>query len=84
MRIAQAAFNALFVNPFRFRADCAWGLPLIVLTVVIHVIGLGLVSQRAVQVSSGLIGAKHTDVLRFANFRRPHSIRNLVWKFFPF
>jgi hypothetical protein len=38
-----------------WSADWAWGLPLIVLTVVIHVLGLGLVSQRAVRVSRGHI-----------------------------
>jgi hypothetical protein len=54
MRIAHAAFNALFVNGFSFSDDWAWGLPLIVLTVVIHVAGLGFVSQKAVHVASRL------------------------------
>lgn len=36
-------------DPFVFFADWAWGLPLIVLTVVIHVVGLGVLSQRAVR-----------------------------------
>jgi hypothetical protein len=36
-----------------WSADWAWGLPLIVLTVVFHVFGLGLISKRAVRISSG-------------------------------
>jgi hypothetical protein len=59
MRIAEAAFNILVVNPFAWSSDWAWGLPLIVLTVVIHVVGLGLASQRAVQVASGMIVRRH-------------------------
>lgn len=48
MRIAQAAFNVFVVDPFAWRANWACGLPLIVLTVVIHVVGLALASQRVV------------------------------------
>lgn len=51
------AANVLDVNSI--MADWGWGLPLIVLTVVIHVVGLGLVSQRAVHVFSGLIARRH-------------------------
>jgi hypothetical protein len=42
-----------------WSADWAWGLPLIVLTVVIHVFGLGLISKRAVHVSSGISERRH-------------------------
>lgn len=59
MRIALAAFDFPVVNPFAFRADWAWGLPLIVLTVVIHVVVLGLVSQSIVHVASGPINRRH-------------------------
>ena len=48
------------VDRFAFLADWAWGLPLIVLTVVIHVVGLGFVSQRAVHVSRGLTERRHS------------------------
>jgi len=34
--------------------DWAWGLPLIVLTVVIHVLGLGLIGRRAIRASRGV------------------------------
>jgi len=43
-------------DPFAFYADWAWGLPLIVLTVVIHIVGLVLLSQRALRISSEWIG----------------------------
>jgi|ERR1700722_7790935 len=59
MRTVQAAFNVLLVDPFAFRTDWMWGLPLIVLTVVIHVVGLGLLSQRAVHVSGIFIERRH-------------------------
>jgi len=42
MKVAHAAFNILDINSI--TADWALGLPLIVLTVVIHVVGLGLMS----------------------------------------
>ena len=35
-------------NPSLWYADWAWSLPLIVLTVVIHVLRLGLFTDRAV------------------------------------
>jgi len=52
MKIAPAVLSAFIVDPFVWGADWVWGVPLIVLTVVIHIIGLGLVSQRALHVSS--------------------------------
>jgi hypothetical protein len=46
-----------------WRADWAWGLPLVVMTAVIHVIGLGLIRQRGVpMVSSWMEGRHHTVV----------------------
>lgn len=53
MRVAQIAFCIFTDNPFVWRADWAWGLPLIVLTVLIHVSGLGLISQRVVHGNTG-------------------------------
>ena len=55
-RLPHAVFNLLVVDPFAWGVDWAWALPLIVLTVVIHTIGLGLVSQAAVR-ASGRIAA---------------------------
>ena len=53
MRIVQSASCIFVGNPFYWRTDWAWGLPLIVLTVLIHVSGLGLISQRVVHGNAG-------------------------------
>ena len=37
---------------FMWSADWAWSLPLILLTVVIHVFGLGLINERVVRALS--------------------------------
>ena len=42
-----------------WHADWAWSLPLIVLTVVIHVLGLGLINERVVRVLSGVMDRRH-------------------------
>lgn len=49
MKTVQASFDVLLVDPFKWGADWAWGISLIVLTVVIHILGLGLVGQRMVK-----------------------------------
>ena len=46
MTTAHTVCNFLAFAPFAWSADWAWGLPLIVLTVLIHVTGLGLITQR--------------------------------------
>ena len=48
MTIVQAAVSSLVEAHTPWRADWLWGCPLIVLTVVLHVLGLGLLSQRAI------------------------------------
>jgi hypothetical protein len=52
-------FNSLIGSRFAFGSDWAWGLPLIVLTVLIHVSGLGLASQRALRLSRVLMERHH-------------------------
>jgi len=60
MRITQTACNFLAADPVGWSSDWAWGLPLIVLTVLIHVSGLGLISQRVVHGSVGrMIERRH-------------------------
>ena len=56
MKVAHIAFNILDINSI--TADWALGLPLIMLTVVIHVVVLALISQR-VHVVSGLMWRPH-------------------------
>jgi len=50
MTVAQSVLNFQSATPGAWRTDWIWGLPLIVLTVVIHVLGLGLLNVKAVQV----------------------------------
>jgi len=59
MRIAQCICNSLIVPPVSWGTNWAWGLPLIVLTVLIHVFGLGLIRHRTVRASSGPIQRRH-------------------------
>jgi hypothetical protein len=42
---AQFILTGLVDAPLAWTADWAWGLPLIVLTVVIHVLGLAMTSE---------------------------------------
>jgi len=55
--LSQFLFTGLVDAPLPGRADWAWGLPLIVLTVLIHVVGLamtrGAVSRIRPNVTSG-------------------------------
>jgi hypothetical protein len=60
MNIAQAVFTSLLADESgNWSADWVWGLPLIVLTVIIHVIGLGLINQRVDRVTGGTIVRRH-------------------------
>ena len=63
MRIAHVVCTFLAVVPSTWSADWAWGLPLIVLTVLIHVSGLGLISQKVVHGNLGrMIERRHPKV----------------------
>ena len=53
MGIGLSAYDFVGVDTIAWTADWAWGLPLIVLTVVIHVAGLGLISQIVVHGNAG-------------------------------
>lgn len=65
MSIADAACNALVVGPVGWSVDWAWGLPLIVLTVLFHVSGLGLISQRVVHGKFGRMIEHHHPKVAF-------------------
>ena len=45
MNTADAVLGLHVINPVIWSADWAWGLPLIVFTVVIHVLGLGIIGK---------------------------------------
>ena len=55
MEISQAAQGLSNAIPPNWSASWMVGLPLIVLTVVFHVLGLGLIDQRALRAASGKI-----------------------------
>jgi len=59
MSIAQAALSINIADHAPWRADWLWGLPLIVSTVTIHVLGLGFISQRAVQIFGNTMKYRH-------------------------
>jgi hypothetical protein len=59
MRIVLAVVSYVAVERLNWRADWAWGLPLIVGTVIIHVFGLGLIRRRTSRFSSRSIEVRH-------------------------
>jgi hypothetical protein len=50
-------------NPFLWGADWAWGMPLVVLTVVVHVLGLAFVNRRAVGAARRIIRRQEPRVM---------------------
>jgi hypothetical protein len=62
METALAILSIVVVDPANWSADWAWGLPLIVLTVVIHVLGLGLIGVKAADVSSRVSERRHPTI----------------------
>jgi len=87
MRIAVAALTVVNGTPFMWSADWAWGLPLIVLTVLIHVSGLLVIGQRVVHGSVGRrIERRHPKVAFVAVLGATtmlatvlHGIEALIW-----
>ncbi len=60
MRVAQAALDLLIEARAPWSRDWVWGLPLIVFTVIIHVLGLGLISKEAITIYRRLTKRRHT------------------------
>jgi len=58
MRIVQAASSFVAGAP-HWSADWVWGLPLIVMTVLIHVLGLVVINQRAIRASNRTLQQRH-------------------------
>jgi hypothetical protein len=59
MTIVHSVLSFYVVNPWLWRTNWAWGVPLIVLTVVIHVLSLGFINQRGVRRLSRLTERRH-------------------------
>jgi hypothetical protein len=73
-------------NAASWRADWAWSLPLIVVTVTIHVFGLGFLHERVVRVWSGIIERRHFTLLFAAVMGVAvllvtvlHGLEGIVW-----
>jgi hypothetical protein len=60
MTIAQAALSFLTAPEAPWHVDWAWGVPLIVLTVTLHVLGLGIIQQKIVPLYGALMRRNHT------------------------
>lgn len=60
MTIAIAALYLITDPEAAWHADWAWGIPLIVLTVTLHVLGLGVIEQRVVPLYGALMRRRHT------------------------
>lgn len=59
MIVAQADISFVTEPQLGWTGNWAWGAPLIVMTVIIHVLGLGLISRGIGRASSGEIEHRH-------------------------
>jgi hypothetical protein len=60
MSLAQTTLDFLAEASGTWAVDWVWGLPLIVLTVIIHVLGLGFISRKAILIYSDVMKHRHT------------------------
>ncbi len=63
VRITQGILSVHILSPVMWRADWEWGLPLIVLTVVVHVLGLGFINQKTARVFNHIMKRRHSTAL---------------------
>ena len=73
-------------NAASWRADWAWSLPLIVLTVVIHVFGLGFLHERVVRAVGRIVDRRDFTLLFGAVMGVAvllvtvlHAVEGMVW-----
>jgi hypothetical protein len=59
MSITRITLSFLGISPVLWRSDWLWGLPLIVLTVVIHVVGLVSIKRISFRIFSHMIARKY-------------------------
>ena len=63
MTTAQIAFIFLLDDHGTWGADWVWGCPLIVLTVIIHVLGLGSIGQKVILIQGDLVKHRHRTAI---------------------
>jgi hypothetical protein len=59
MRTIVGALSLQLTVPSWWQADWAWGLPLVVLTLLIHALGLGLINQKAARIFTRIAERRH-------------------------
>lgn len=85
MIVAQIGLDPRSVETGAWSADWAWGLPLIVLTVIIHVLGLGLMNTRALRTLSRWEGYHPTVVFMLVMGTMTlgatvlHALESFIW-----
>jgi hypothetical protein len=57
--IAQSVLSSHVAVPGAWKADWAWGIPLIIVTVVTHVLSLGMANESAVRFYSRMATRRH-------------------------
>jgi len=59
MRTFIGALTIFLVDPVSWGNDWAWGLPLIILTLLVHALGLGLINQKAIRIFTHISERRH-------------------------
>jgi hypothetical protein len=86
MIIVPSVLDVQSATPGIWGADWAWGLPLIVVTVVIHAMGLGFISRSAVALCDRKMDGRYptawfaaimSAVILFATFL--HAVESAIW-----
>jgi hypothetical protein len=62
MKTAQIALNFLLDDHRTWSADWIWGCPLIVLTVIFHVLCIGYINQKAIVIYRGMVKHRYATV----------------------
>src|SRR4051794_29333560 len=62
MGTAQIALNFLFDDRRTWGADWIWGCPLIVLTVIMHVLCIGYINQKAILIYGSIVKHHYATV----------------------
>jgi len=60
MRIALTTLNFIQEPRPVWTADWEWGLPLIVVTVIVHVLVMGFITQKAIQIHGNIMQRRYT------------------------
>ncbi|SRR5260370_40417794 len=61
MSIAQTVLSSILQDRAPWQGDWIWGCPLIVVTVILHVLGLGSISQKAILIHNDI--KKHSGAI---------------------